>query len=146
MKNYLIPLFILSAILFSILTGCNKEKKETFHIGFSQCASDVWRETMNKEMVMTAALYPDIQLTILNAEENTRRQELQIQELINKNVDLLIISPNESGPITPIAEEAFNQGIPTIIIDREINSDNYTAFVGADNTQIGKDVAPTLPI
>jgi signal transduction histidine kinase/CheY-like chemotaxis protein len=96
---------------------------------------------MNKEMVMTAALYPDIQLTILNAEENTRRQELQIQELINKNVDLLIISPNESGPITSIAEEAFNQGIPTIIIDREINSDNYTAFVGADNYQIGKDVA-----
>ncbi len=141
MKNYLIPLFILSAILFSVLTGCNKEKKETFHIGFSQCASDVWRETMNKEMVMTAALYPDIQLTILNAEENTRRQELQIQELINKDVDLLIISPNESGPITPIAEEAFNQGIPTIIIDREINSENYTAFVGADNTQIGKDVA-----
>lgn len=141
MKNYLIPLFILSTILFSVFTGCNKEKKETFHIGFSQCASDVWRETMNKEMVMTAALYSDIQLTILNAEENTRRQELQIQELINKNVDLLIISPNESGPITPIAEKAFNSGTPTIIIDRQINSTNYTAFVGADNYQIGKDVA-----
>lgn len=96
---------------------------------------------MNKEMVMTAALFPDIELTILNAEEDTRRQELQIQELINKNVDLLIISPNESGPITPIAEKAFNQGIPTIIIDREINSDNYTAFVGADNIKIGRDVA-----
>ncbi len=141
MKNYLIPFLLLSTILFSVLPGCNKQKKETFHIGFSQCASDVWRETMNKEMVMTAALYPDIKLTILNAEENTRRQELQIQELINKNVDLLIISPNESGPITPIAEKAFNSDIPTIIIDRQINSTNYTAFVGADNYQIGKDVA-----
>ena len=141
MKNYLIPTLLFSTILFSILSSCNKQNKETFHIGFSQCASDEWRETMNKEMVMTAALFPDIELTILNAEEDTRRQELQIQELINKNVDLLIISPNESGPITPIAEKAFNQGIPTIIIDREINSDNYTAFVGADNIKIGRDVA-----
>jgi signal transduction histidine kinase/DNA-binding response OmpR family regulator len=129
---------LLLVILFS---GCKKTNQETFHIGFSQCAMDEWRETMNKEMVMTAALYPDIELTILNARENTRRQQLQIRELINNKVDLLIISPNESGPITPIAEEAFEQGIPTIIIDRKINSEKYTAFIGANNYQIGRDVA-----
>ncbi|PWD99822.1 hybrid sensor histidine kinase/response regulator transcription factor [Marinilabilia rubra] len=132
------PFLFLLIILFS---GCKKNNQETFHIGFSQCAMDEWRETMNKEMVMTAALYPDLELTILNARENTRRQQLQIRELINNKVDLLIISPNESGPITPIAEEAFEQGIPTIIIDRKINSGKYTAFIGANNYQIGRDVA-----
>lgn len=140
MKQSLIKFtfLLLLSILFS---GCKKNNQESFHIGFSQCAMDEWRETMNKEMVMTAALYPDIELTILNAGENTRRQQLDIRELINSKVDLLIISPNESGPITPIAEEAFEQGIPTIIIDRKINSEKYTAFIGANNYQIGKDVA-----
>lgn len=142
MRTFFNPWLIF--LLVSLLSGCNHDKKETFHIGFSQCASDVWREKMNEEMKMTAALYPDVELTILNAGENNRRQELQIRELINQGVDLLIISPNESDPLTPIATEAYTAGIPTILIDRKINSEDYTAFIGADNYQIGKDVAVYL--
>ncbi|WP_010416713.1 hybrid sensor histidine kinase/response regulator transcription factor [Anaerophaga thermohalophila] len=141
MKKFPIIFFLFLFLLQFVSVKCKQEEKDSFHVGFSQCASDAWRETMNKEMVMTAALYPEIELTILNAEENTRRQELQIQELINQDVDLLIISPNESQPITSIATEAYKSGIPTIIIDRKIQSDEYSAFVGADNYQIGKDVA-----
>jgi signal transduction histidine kinase/DNA-binding response OmpR family regulator len=138
LKNYIFLFIILISVL---LSACNENKQKTFHIGFSQCAMDEWRKTMNEEMVMTAALYPDIELTILNARENSQQQQIQIQELINNKVDLLIISPNESDPITAIAEKAFEQGIPTIIIDRKINSEKYTAFIGANNYQIGRDVA-----
>ncbi|MGQ1890087.1 hybrid sensor histidine kinase/response regulator transcription factor [Thermophagus sp. OGC60D27] len=141
MKNFLVPLLSIAFFSVVIFSGCKQNRKEVFHIGFSQCAKDEWRETMNKEMVMTASLYPDIELTILNADGNTKRQEHQIRQFLNQKVDLLIISPNESKPITPIAEEAYLSGIPTIIIDRKINSDLYTAYIGADNYQIGKDVA-----
>ncbi|MDP4272510.1 MAG: substrate-binding domain-containing protein, partial [Bacteroidota bacterium] len=58
-----------------------------------------------------------------------------------KKVDLLIISPNESKPITSIAQKAFKQGIPTILIDRKIDSDDYTTFIGSDNYAIGKSAA-----
>ena len=37
-------------------------------------------------------------------------------------------------------EKAYRQGIPVVVIDRKILSDKYTAFVGADNYEIGKDV------
>jgi ABC-type sugar transport system substrate-binding protein len=55
-------------------------------------------------------------------------------------VDLLIVAPNEAAPITPVVEEAYNKGIPVIVVDRRILSDKYTAYVGADNYEIGKSV------
>lgn len=55
-------------------------------------------------------------------------------------MDLLIVAPNEAAAITPVVEKAYRQGIPVVVIDRKILSDKYTAFVGADNYEIGKDV------
>ena len=54
-------------------------------------------------------------------------------------MDLLIVAPNEAAAITPVVEKAYRQGIPVVVIDRKILSDKYTAFVGADNYEIGKD-------
>ena len=53
-------------------------------------------------------------------------------------MDLIIISANESGPVTTAAVEAYRAGIPTIIIDRKIYSEEYTTFIGADNYEIGR--------
>ncbi|WP_430931339.1 hybrid sensor histidine kinase/response regulator transcription factor [Saccharicrinis sp. 156] len=141
-RNYFLILLI-GLLTFS--TSCKKKKDKTIHIGFSQCTNqDAWRETMNREMQVAASLYPNIKLTVLNADGITKKQYIQIRQLINMDVDLLIISPNESEPITPIAEEAFDEHIPTIIIDRKISSKKYTAYIGANNYHIGKNVADYL--
>ena len=58
--------------------------------------------------------------------------------MISDGVDLLIISPNEAQPLTAIVEEAYNKGIPVIVIDRKTSSSLYTAYVGADNYELGK--------
>lgn len=57
--------------------------------------------------------------------------------MIRQKVDVLIISPYQSEPITAVAEEAYRAGIPTIITDRKVNTDQYTSFVGANNYEIG---------
>ena len=62
----------------------------------------------------------------------------QIQQFIDQKVDVLIISPNQSDSITPIAVEAYRKGIPTIIVDRKIGSEEYTAYVGGDSYEIGR--------
>ena len=59
---------------------------------------------------------------------------------MDKGVDLLIISANEAAPMTPVVEEAYQKGIPVILIDRKILSDKYTAYIGADNYEIGRAV------
>jgi signal transduction histidine kinase/AraC-like DNA-binding protein len=40
--------------------------------------------------------------------------------------------------LTPVIEEAFNKGIPVVIIDRKINSDRYTSFIGINNFELGE--------
>ena len=49
----------------------------------------------------------------------------------------MIISPNESAPVTPAVEMAYKSNIPIIISDRKIRSDKFTAYIGPDNYEIG---------
>ena len=58
--------------------------------------------------------------------------------MLNQGIDLLIISPNEAQPLTQIVEDTYKKGIPVIVIDRKTASSLYTAYVGADNYQLGK--------
>jgi signal transduction histidine kinase/DNA-binding response OmpR family regulator len=93
---------------------------------------------MLDEMKRELSFYPDITLLYKEADGNTQLQIRQVKELLGQKVDLLIISPNEAEPLTPIVNEAYRKGIPVIIVDRKIASSDYTAYVGADNEQVGK--------
>lgn len=127
-----------------VTNGCRRESisepKRYYVIGFSQCTNDLWRQIMMIQMQAEAAKYPELSIVVSNAHNNTQLQIDQIREFIEAKVDLLIISPNESEPVTPIAVEAFDMGIPTIIWDRKIHSDHYTTCISADNYDIGRDV------
>lgn len=126
-------------LLLSILFGCNHiDKDKKYVIGISQCMlDDAWRQQMIREVGIEASNYDSIQVIIKDADNNNNRQIEQIRELIAQKVDVLIISPLESAPITEVAEEAFRVGIPTIITDRKVNTNQYTTFVGANNYEIG---------
>ncbi|BFK02480.1 substrate-binding domain-containing protein [Parabacteroides goldsteinii] len=90
------------------------------------------------DMQVKASEYPGLTLQIKDAGEDNDTQIKQIREFIKQRVDLVIISANESEPVTTAAVEAFRAGIPTIIIDRKIYSEEYTTFIGADNYEIGR--------
>ena len=143
MPHRSIRLFLLLAICM-VTNGCRRESisepKRHYVIGFSQCTNDLWRQIMMIQMQAEAAKYPELSIVVSNAHNNTQLQIDQIREFIEAKVDLLIISPNESEPVTPIAVEAFDMGIPTIIWDRKIHSDHYTTCISADNYDIGRDV------
>jgi signal transduction histidine kinase/DNA-binding response OmpR family regulator len=124
------PLFLLSCI-------DKEEGEKKFVIGFSQCTSDPWREAVLQEMQIEISNYKNAELIVYNAMDNSGRQISQIRRLISQNVDVLIISPNETIPITEVAVEAYEKGIPTIIHDRKIQSDEYTVSIGANNYNIG---------
>lgn len=136
MKNYLL-LSILC--LAGILMSCT-QKHTRYRIGVSQCSDDEWRHKMNNEIVREALFYDGVEVEIRTAKDNNRNQIADIKYFIDKKVDLLIVAPNEAAAITPVVEKAYRQGIPVVVIDRKILSDKYTAFVEADNYEIGKDV------
>jgi signal transduction histidine kinase/DNA-binding response OmpR family regulator len=131
---------IISVLFFLLLLlSCQDNTEKRYTIGFSQCMmDDVWRQAMMVEMNIEVSNYENIDIIVMDAEENNQKQIRQIRELIKRKVDVLIISPNESDSLTPIAVEAYRAGIPTIIADRKINSDEYTSYVGGDSYEIGK--------
>lgn len=132
------PIQILLLLLL-LLTSCQKETPR-YTVGVSQCSDDEWRQQMNEEIRREALFYDGVKVDIRTSRDDSRKQEEDIRQLIAQGVDLLIVSPNEGAAMTPVVEEAFAKGIPVIVVDRKILSDKYTAFIGADNYEIGKAV------
>jgi signal transduction histidine kinase/DNA-binding response OmpR family regulator len=125
-------------ILFIFLLSCQEKQIKQYRVVFLQCCHDEWRDVMNSEMRRELAFHPEINLEILESFSNTQKQVEQIDELENQKIDLLIVSPNESKPLTEAVENFYKKGIPIIFIDRKTDSQHYTAFIGADNYEIGK--------
>ena len=122
--------------VFLILVSCKSERK-TCRIGVSQCSDDEWRRVMNDELRREILFYPETELVFRTAYDDNDRQIADIEWFISQKVDALIIAPNEADAIAPVIGKAYDSGIPVILVDRKINSEKYTAYVGADNFEIG---------
>lgn len=139
LRFYRAPLLAALTLLTSACREESAEPKEIV-IGFSQCCSDVFREAMLFDMQIESANYPNVRLVVRNADYDNELQRQQVAELTRSAdpVDVLIVSPNEAEPLTDVTVDAYLRGIPTIILDRMINSDQYSVAIGADNYQIGR--------
>lgn len=128
-------------VLFCLLglAACRQDAPR-FRIGVAQCSDDSWRHKMNDEILREAMFYDGVSVEIRSAGDDNLRQAEDVRYFIDRGVDLLIISANEAAPMTLIVEEAYDKGIPVILIDRKILSDKYTAYIGADNNEIGRAV------
>ena len=61
-----------------------------------------WREAMINDMRIEASNYDDVEIIIKDAQNNNETQIQQIRDLIRQKVDVLIISPYQSEPITQL--------------------------------------------
>jgi signal transduction histidine kinase/DNA-binding response OmpR family regulator len=124
----------------SLLVGCSElTSPPKYTIGFSQCTNgDAWRQAMLAGMKKELSFYPEVDFRMKDAHDDSRLQQQHIREFLREKVDLLIVSANEAEPITPIVEEAFNRGIPVVILDRRTTSKLYTAYVGGNNLEVGQ--------
>lgn len=128
-------------VLFCLtgMTACRQDTPR-FRIGVAQCSDDSWRHKMNDEILREAMFYNGVSVEIRSAGDDNSKQAEDVHYFMDEGVDLLIISANEAAPMTPIVEEAYQKGIPVILVDRKILSDKYTAYIGADNYEIGRSV------
>ena len=60
---------------------------------------------------------------------------------MDNDFDIIIVSPNEAAALTPIIKQTYENGVPIVIFDRNINGDSYTARIGVDNEGLGKSAA-----
>ena len=119
-------------------TGTSQSEK-TFHIGMSQCnLGEPWRVQMNEDIRLAAESHPNVRITFKDAQNDTLRQRAHIEEFQSEGVDLLLVSPLEAAPLTEPVAKVYQAGIPVIVLDRRVQGDQYTTFIGADNVKIGE--------
>src|ERR1700746_1816218 len=112
-------------------------KKYVF--GFSQATIvEPWRVQFNKDMQKEADKHPEIQLIITDGQDKTEKQVADGKSLMQQGVDCLLVSPKESAGLTGVVLKAIEAKIPVIVLDRNVNTDKYTCFIGGDNVVIGR--------
>ena len=126
----------LLATIVILCCACTDNKPKHI-IGVSQCSEDIWRSWQNSEMKMEAAFHEGVELRFTSAYDNSERQSQQIDSLVESGIDLLIVAPNQLTSVSPAIDRAFDKGIPVIVFERKTDSQKYTAFVSADNYEMG---------
>jgi ribose transport system substrate-binding protein len=114
--------------------------KKQFVVGYSQSNNaEPYREQLNKQLAYYVKKFPDLKLLpITDAQQDSTKQVGQVQSFIQQKVDVLIVSPNEADPLTAPVKQACAAKIPVIILDRSVNTDCYSSFIGGDNVEAGK--------
>ena len=133
-KNLQFAITIL--ILLGLLTSCSQDTKK-YRIGVSQCSDDIWRDKQNSELKIGAYFHDNVELRFAAAYDSDERQIQQIDSLVETGIDLLIVAPNQVSTISPAIDRAYDKGIPVIVFERKTNTKNYTAYMGADNYEMG---------
>lgn len=135
MRN-LLTSFVLIGLLWTCV-GCSKSRSN-YIIGVSQCSADIWREKQNAELRMGAYCQGQVELRFAAAYDSDERQVQQIDSLVATGIDILIVAPNQVATISPAIDRAYDKGIPVIVFERKTNSQKYTAFISADNYEMGR--------
>ena len=136
------------AVLVLVLVGCTPAPakrhagtaQDPFVIGMSQCnLGETWRVQMNDDVKRAAEAHKNLRVVFKDAQNDSLTQRTQVEELVAQGIDLLIISPREAAPLTRPIAEAYDKGIPVIVLDRAVEGDKFTTFIGADNRKIGRE-------
>ncbi len=129
-----IPFIVLLAALLASCSG----GKVRYRVGVSQCSADIWHDKQNAELKMGAYFHSNVELKFAAAYDSDERQVQQIDSLVQSGIDLLIVAPNQVQTISPAIDRAYDKGIPVIVFERKTSSQKYTAFISADNYEMGR--------
>lgn len=109
-------------------------------------ATDYW-ESMHAG-ILTAA--QGRRITILwnapQSEDNYAEQAQMVEDAINRKVNAIVLAPSHEFVLASAVRHAKAVGIPVVIVDSPIAvpPDHYLAYIGSDDTSIGKIAADRI--
>ncbi len=118
---------IIAALVALALIGAAAAQSYTIGVSNGFVASE-WRTLMVQDLESTAAamkaeLGIEVTLVFENADVDVQGQIQQIQNLLNKGVDAIIINPNDQQALNLALEEAVSEGVVVIAIDQEVSAE-----------------------
>jgi ribose transport system substrate-binding protein len=116
-------------------------KGKRVRIGVSIPAADHgWTAGVNWWAKRAAKLYPEADIQIVTADK-PEKQIADIEDMMSRGVDGLVILATESAPLTPVAKEAHGRGIFIVNVDRGFLEPVADIFLEGDNTAFGRKSA-----
>ncbi|MEN3188681.1 MAG: substrate-binding domain-containing protein [Atribacterota bacterium] len=139
MKYGIVMMILVLLVLGSVVFAQGK----TYHIGVAVPAADHgwtggviwWAQKAIKEWQERD---PNLTFTLVTA-HNPNEQVAQVKTLMAKDINALVLLPHESGPLTPVAEEARKKGIFVVCVDRGLSRETaYDVYLAGDNPGLGR--------
>ena len=117
------------------------KKSPPYVIGFSNASvSNSWRVYFDLQVRAEAEAQKDLikNFYVTDANDKPDKQIADVEDLVAKGIDLLIISAATSAALDPIVTRVSKMGIPVICVDRRVKSDNFVSFVNSSNYTQGR--------
>lgn len=116
-----------------------------YTIGVSQAnLNEPYRKQMDDDIARAAREVSQFTVNFADAQQDNSKQVADVENFLTQRIDLLIISPNEATPLTAVVKKAYDKGIPVLVLDRKVDGDAYTQWIGADNVDIGRQAGQYL--
>lgn len=148
MKKIIVSLLVL--VLAMSIVGCNKDNaanntastgetaEGTTTIGFVVSTQTNPFFVTLKEGAEAKAKELGVELIVLDAQDDSTKAASNMEDLITRGVDVIVVNPTDSDAIVPSVEAANEAGIPVITVDRVSNGGEVVSSVASDNIAGGK--------
>ena len=85
------------------------------------------------EGAKAAAEENGVSLAVADAGDDSAKQQNDIEDLVSRNVSVLIVNPVDSDAVAPAVQNAISQGIKVISVDRVVNGVDVDCQIASDN-------------
>ncbi len=91
-----------------------------------------------KEGAEAAADAAGVELIVVDAQDDPAKEATNIEDLIQKGVDALLVNPTDADAIVPSIQKANEAGIPVFTIDRGAAGGEIVSHIASDNVAGGR--------
>jgi ribose transport system substrate-binding protein len=97
-----------------------------------------------RDGAQAAADAAGVELIVVDAQDDSAREATNIEDLIQRGVDALLVNPTDADAIVPSIERANAAGIPVFTIDRAASGGEIVSHIASDNVAGGRMAAEFL--
>ena len=143
MKIKKILALMVTGTMLVTMGGCNAitiDGEENVREGSSGNVIGFSVSTLNNPFFVTltegarkAATENNVELVVVDAGDDAAKQTSDIEDLVSRNVGVLIVNPVDSDAVAPAVKSAMSQGIKVIAVDRGVNGVDVDCQIASDN-------------
>ena len=143
MKVKKILALMVTGTMLMTMGGCNAitiDGEENVREGSSGNVIGFSVSTLNNPFFVTltegakkAASEKNVELVVVDAGDDAAKQTSDIEDLVSRNVGVLIVNPVDSDAVAPAVKSAMSQGIKVIAVDRGVNGVDVDCQIASDN-------------